>query len=90
MFHQCSSGKHGECAKILSGRYFAQCDCPCHRGAALPKNPCHRCKGTGKYGPYSVDQARCFRCEGSGEESTEEQLTLRNFRDRLTENLGAQ
>lgn len=68
MFAQCSSGKHGDCAKILNGHYACVCDCPCHSGGKLPANPCQRCHGTGKYGPWSVESGRCFRCEGSGVE----------------------
>ena len=70
MFAQCLQGNHSECHSpaILGGRQCT-CNCPCHKGKTIPKNPCTRCKGTGYYGPISVEKGICFACGGSGEKS---------------------
>lgn len=62
---------HEKCMRFLNGRYFAECLCPCHHGGHVKENPCQRCNGTGKYGPHTVENARCFRCDGSGVEPSE-------------------
>jgi hypothetical protein len=85
MFAQCSPRRpgnpdgdnHEKCAKVMGGRYACICECPCHHGGALPANPCKRCNGTGKYGPWSVEAGRCFRCEGKGVEPSPKAESLK-------------
>lgn len=68
MFAQCKEGRHGECRRYLpNSPRHVECNCPCHGGRPSPKDPCHRCGGTGYYGPVVVEGGRCFACGGTGE-----------------------
>lgn len=68
-FSQCTHGEHDKCpGQMVCGGYFVVCNCPCHSGRPVPKNPCKRCGGTGYHGPVAVEGGICFRCGGSGEE----------------------
>lgn len=69
MFAQCMHEEHEKCPKIIrTSRYPAHCNCPCHSGKLIPKDPCKRCSGTGKYGPPNVLEGICIRCAGDGKE----------------------
>lgn len=37
----------------------------------IVEGPCHRCGGSGKYGPLVVNNGICFSCNGSGKERKE-------------------